>query len=168
MLSYLHRVKVAWIRVHQIRPPQLDIDYLEHSKWLTRGGHRAAIFVYQCDLQVEWGIAFDWNFIFDYTWNTQNNTLNTFINNAELVTASKLFIFTSVVHEVGHNGDVIHVSLRSSIEQYGPMYTGVIEEIKVDILDKKPFRIPGEETISWTFSTNTHRNLLNNTYMMCK
>lgn len=59
ILSYLHSVKITWILMHQIWPPQLDIDYFEHSRWLAGGGHRAAIFVYQSDLQGGCGSTLD-------------------------------------------------------------------------------------------------------------
>lgn len=51
ILSYLQRIKITWILVHQIWPPQLDIYYFEDSRWLAGGGHRVAIFVYQTDVQ---------------------------------------------------------------------------------------------------------------------
>lgn len=37
--------------MHEVRPPQLDIDDFEHARWLVGGGHGAAVPVYQCDLQ---------------------------------------------------------------------------------------------------------------------
>lgn len=51
MLSYLHRIKVTWILVHQVRPPQLHVYNFEDSRWCVRGGHTVAIFVHQSNLQ---------------------------------------------------------------------------------------------------------------------
>lgn len=55
-----------------------------------------------------------------------------------------MFSFTSVIQEVSHHSDVIHISLGSSIQQYRTMYASIVEEIKVDVLHKKPIRIPVE------------------------
>lgn len=52
---------------------------------------------------------------------------------------------TCVIQEVRHHSDVVHVCFRRSIQQHRTMYPSVVEEIKVDVLHKKPFRIPVEQ-----------------------
>ena len=56
-----------------------------------------------------------------------------------------MYSFTSVIQEVSHHSDVIHISLRSSIQQHRTMYASIVEEIKVDVLHKKTIRIPVEQ-----------------------
>lgn len=56
-----------------------------------------------------------------------------------------LYSFTGVIQEVSHHSDVIHISLRGSIQQYGAMYASVVEEIKEDVLHKKTIRVPVEQ-----------------------
>lgn len=55
--------------MHEVRPPQLDIHDFEHSRWLAGGGHRAAVPVYQRDLEGDQGRALDPDAIFHETWN---------------------------------------------------------------------------------------------------
>lgn len=62
--SYLQRIQIAWILMHEVRPPQLGIDDFEHSRWLAGGGHGAAVPVYQHDLQGGRGRTLDSDFIF--------------------------------------------------------------------------------------------------------
>lgn len=61
--SYLQRIQIAWILMHEVRPPQLDIGDSEHSRWLAGGGHGAAVPVYQRDLQGGRGRTLDSDFI---------------------------------------------------------------------------------------------------------
>lgn len=65
--SYLERIQVAWILMHEVRPPQLDIRDFENSRWLSGGGHRAAVLVYQRDLEGDRGRALDPDAIFHET-----------------------------------------------------------------------------------------------------
>lgn len=53
-----------------------------------------------------------------------------------------MYSFTSIIQEISHHSDVIHVSFRSSIQQYRAMYAGIVEEIKVVVLHKETIRIP--------------------------
>lgn len=48
-----------------------------------------------------------------------------------------MYLFTCLI-QVSHHTDVIHISLRSSVEQHRTMYASIVEEIKVDVLHKKP------------------------------
>lgn len=52
------------------------------------------------------------------------------------------YLFTSVIQKVSRHSDIIHISLWRSIQQYRSMYASIVEEVKVDVLHKKPFRIP--------------------------
>lgn len=67
-----------------------------------------------------------------------------------------LYLLTSVIQEVSHHSDVIHISLGSSIQQYWTMYASIVEEIKVDVLHKKPIGIPVEQ-LHFPHYLNAHR-----------
>lgn len=71
-----------------------------------------------------------------------------------------MYSFTSVIQEVSHHSDIVHISLRSSIEQYRTMYASIVEEIKVDVLHKKPSRIPVEK-LHFHHYLNTHCTCFN-------
>lgn len=53
-----------------------------------------------------------------------------------------MYFFTSVIWEVCHHSDVIHVGLGGGVEQNRAMEARVVEEIKVDVLHKEAFGIP--------------------------
>lgn len=53
-----------------------------------------------------------------------------------------MYFFTSVIWEVCHHSDVIHVGLGGGVEQNRAMEARVVEEIKVDVLHKEAFGVP--------------------------
>lgn len=63
--SYLHRVKVTWILVHQVRPPEFNIHHFEYSRWLIGGGDTVTFFVHQSHLQSGRCCTLDWHFVPD-------------------------------------------------------------------------------------------------------
>lgn len=67
MLFYLHRVKIPWIIMHQIWPPQLDVRHFEHTRWASGGGYTVAVLVHQSDLQAGCGGTFNGYLVFNYT-----------------------------------------------------------------------------------------------------
>lgn len=54
---------------------------------------------------------------------------------------------TCVVQEICNNGDVIHIGFRSGIQQNRTMYSGIVEEIKIVVLNKEPSRIPVDQRV---------------------
>lgn len=58
----------------------------------------------------------------------------------------QMYLFTYVVWEVGHHSDVIHIGLWGGVEQNRAMDASVVEEIKVDVLHKEAFGIPGGQS----------------------
>lgn len=146
-ISNLHWIQISRVFVHQIRPPEIDIRDFENSSALAGWGHTSSIFRGQCHFHSRLKTSQHRDIVTDQPYNTHKQHTHCMVR-PYMISHLKSLVLDSLTHVIREwrlHGDVIGINLRCGVKQDGSVYSSVVEEIKISVLNKVASRISVRE-----------------------